>query len=215
MTVRRTAALVAAVVLLGACGGGDGDSGAEPATSTSSAEGYGDEYGDGNEGDRTIDTAPRDGLPADGPEAMAVTFGERLAAMGLRITRSRVVEAGRAGSMLPDANHLAVYVEPVESLRLDGYIANIVPLTQLFVPAVFDRWPGVGSFDICQEPSPSEDGSQDPRPMSVVALTREQASAIDWSTVSLGQMVESSRAVPNGLVLSVDERLSRSPDWPG
>lgn len=201
---------LALAFLFGACGGDDGGSGSLTAT-TADTSGYGDGY----DGRTSVGTAPRAGLPADGPEAMDAVYGDDLRALGLRVTRSRIVDAGEDGSMLPDANHLAVYVEPVDDLTPEQYLANIPALAKLFLPAVFDRWPEVGTFDVCQEPPSSGGSSTEPRPRSALAITEEQAAGIDWPAVTLEEMVRLHHAVPNGLTLAVDRTLSDSSAWPG
>jgi hypothetical protein len=109
-------------------------------------------------------------------------------------------------------DHLAMYVAPLEPQNPDEYAAAIAPLTQVFLPAIFDMWPGLASFDICQEP-PWEGNYENPPPLvTVIDVTRAQVEAIDWDALDLSGLIEGARA-ELGFRLAVNEEVGASDEW--
>ena len=62
---------------------------------------------------------------------------------------------------------------------------------------IYDRWPGLETYDVCQEPT-DPNGTQGPEPLPVtqIELTRAQSDAIDWDTVTAEELVRASRVDP-------------------
>ena len=77
---------------------------------------------------------------------------------------------------------------------------------------IYDRWPGLETYDVCQEPA-DPDGTQGPEPLPVtqIELTRAESDAIDWDTVTVEDLVRGSRADPPELALRVSTRAGRRP----
>ena len=62
---------------------------------------------------------------------------------------------------------------------VEQYVEGIAAASRVFLPNVFARWPGLESFDVCQEPPASADEPKDPPPVTQIEVTRAQAEAID------------------------------------
>jgi hypothetical protein len=193
---------VAAVLALGlsACGDDDGAEGApqtiDPASTT---------------------TAPPPGsLPPQHAIELEEIYGEALADLGLRLTRrGGLIDRSDGGYVSsPTGRHLALYVEPLDDGHTtDEYIEGIRSVAVVFAD-VFERWPALETYDVCQEP-PDPNGDQDPEPPPVtqIELTREQAEAIDWDTVSVVDLVRGSLASPRALALRVSGELAADPGY--
>lgn len=143
-------------------------------------------------------------------------YGEELAALGLRFTRAARFEENSGKTPYtpsPTGTHLALYAEPAEPFDSGRYVTNVAPLTRVFRD-VFDRWPGLTSFDICQEPIQAQDVEQrEPVPVSQVRMTQLQARALDWERLDLAALIRAADRDPPGLVLFVTRRIRAHPDY--
>lgn len=116
-------------------------------------------------------------------------LGAELAELNMVITRASIIDTvNGVYTPTPDGNHLAVYVEPM-SRDFDDYPTSTVDLARLLLPAVFERWPSISSFDICQEPPPGVDDREIPPSVTVLEVTREGATQLDWSSIDLGDLM--------------------------
>lgn len=155
-------------------------------------------------------------LPPAGALELEPLYGEALAELGLKLTDRGGLIDRSGGGYEPSAggDHLALYVEPIEaSYSTPQYIDGIRSVAVVFSD-VFDRWPGLASYDVCQEPL-DDDGSLggEPLPVTQIELTREQAAAFDWATVTVVDLVRASRAEPRGLALRVSSSLAQDPAY--
>ena len=55
---------------------------------------------------------------------------------------------------------------------------------------MFERWPGLESYDVCQEPVDDGRSESEPLPVTQIELTREEAAAFDWATTGSADLVE-------------------------
>ncbi len=216
MTPRRRGAALAVVALsiaVTGCGGGDGD-GDETALDRSSVT-------TASTATTTTTTTPTptslggaDGaLPPRDPLALAPSYGERLAALGLRLTdRGGLIDRSDGYQPSAEGTHLALYVEPIGELTAEQYVDGLGTVTVLFSD-VFDRWPGLESFDVCQEPAAAVDGSDEPLPVTQIDMSRSQAAAFDWPTVTAVDIVRASQAEPPGITLRVSPALADEPAY--
>lgn len=201
-TARRaaTTALLLAVAAA-ACGGGDDDGTAARAPSTVSstattAQPPGTTAAPGSTEATTVvtepnptDLPPLESLTEDDLAALQEVYGPPLGTLDLLVTRGGVVEY-RGG------NHLQLYVEPttaVDANTAQVYLDRMLTSFQVIVPLLFDAYPEMDSFDLCQEPVPT---AEQPRaepgyeePVTLLLLTRAGYESIDdWSTATLADL---------------------------
>ena len=133
-------------------------------------------------------------LPPAKLAALKKTFNAKVKPLGLRITRALLqnIETYRPD---PEGTHLALYVEPIRAGYSDTrYVENFTTLTRRFIPAVFDRWPALESFDICQEPV--DDAREVPPPTTQIFVARTALGRVsDWRRADLEQLLAASPRV--------------------
>jgi hypothetical protein len=200
---RRAAAALLLAALVGACGGGDDDdtaaAGSAAATTTTAAEpattgAPGTAATEPTEATTSTAPAPEDlppleSLTEDDVPALQAVYGPPLAALDLVVTRGGVVEY-RGGT------HLQLYVEPTTSEADNDaqvYLDRMLTSFQAIIPRLFDAYPEMDSFDLCQEPVPT---AAEPRaepgyevPVTLLLLTRAGYESVDdWSTATLADL---------------------------
>lgn len=128
-------------------------------------------------------------LPPSSRAALAKIFDPKLEKFGLRTTRARLQEAPTYETN-PRGHHLAIYVEPIDdSYAASAYVLNFAPVADVFLPEVFERWPALRSFDVCQEQIPSADKGREPPPVTQIAVTRKGARQITWRGITLSKLL--------------------------
>jgi hypothetical protein len=195
--IRRIAVVALAVTLAAgaaACGEDDGASGDKPST--------------------TIRPTPGE-LPPPTALELEPLYGDALAALGLKLTdRGGLIDRSGGGYVAsPTGEHLALYVEPIDDRKTEEYIDGILDVALVFSD-IYDRWPGLKSYDVCQEP-PDPDGNQGPEPLPVtqIELTRAESDAIDWDTATVASLIAGSQADPRTLALRVSTELATDPAY--
>ena len=186
----RRPLLLAALMVLAACTSG----GPGPADATGT----------------TVVSPAQELLPPHDFERLAAMFDPVVAPLGLTVARASLVDT-TTYTTSPSGSHLAVYVVPDEDLDPDGYAANVVPLARAFLPLVFERWPELQSFDVCQEPY-GWLGTGTPPSITVLDLDRETAAEIDWGSVDLAGLIALAGAEPSLTVSAVAE-VRESETW--
>ena len=200
--MRRTWRVVAAVAALTApmvaCGDDDGAEGVpstiDPAATTTLAKGS---------------------LPPPDASDLEPIYGDALAELGLELTdRGGLIDRSGGGYYPSDTGtHLALYVEPIDDRTAPQYIEGIRSVAVVFSD-VFDRWPGLATYDVCQEPVGAEATPGDePLPVTQIELTKAQSDAIDWDTVTVVELVGGSLAEPPRLALRVSSSLAEDPAY--
>jgi hypothetical protein len=113
---------------------------------------------------------------------------------GLRVSRGMLQDI-ETYQVDPEGTHLALYVEPVKDNYDDArYVANFTKLTRTFVPKVFRQYPGLESFDICQEPY--ADPAEAPPPVTQIFVSRDALDRVgNWRTADLTQLLAASPRV--------------------
>ena len=147
-------------------------------------------------------------LPPQDLPSIREVYDDALGTMGLRLTRSTLVDT-TDGRYEPSSQgrHLALYVEPLAERDLAAYVEDLWTLSALMTPDVFERWPALESYDICQEPVPSVDDSAEPPPVTQLNLTRAAAESIDWEGGHLADLLVAWRTDPDvALVVGRDLR---------
>lgn len=168
----------------------------------------------GGDGDRTpsIGASPSTTVPPVPPDDLGRLRGvveSWLAPSGLVVTRASVRDSATAGP------HLAVYAEPAESEGWDDqrFLDTVVPSAAAFFPAAFDRWSGIGSADLCLEPTPEENDDEAPPVKTQLVVTRAGSASVDWPGASLAALIGASIADPVGVRIVVARPLNQLAKW--
>ncbi len=161
----------------------------------------------------TVVETPRPGTkpPVEAAD-LVQTYRDDLAALGLVLTdRGGLIDRSNGGyEKSPRGDHLALYLEPSGDVSDADYVDGIVSATRVFVPDVFERWSGLASMDVCQEPLGELQQLRDPPPVTQIEVTRAQAGDIDWGSVTVGALVEGAEAGRLRLVVSDELRSSEA-----
>jgi hypothetical protein len=158
----------------------------------------------------TTDPSPGSLPPQDAIDLEEI-YGDALAELDLRLTpRGGLIDRSDGGYVSsPTGRHLALYVEPIGDERTpEEYVDGIRTVAVVFSD-VFERWPALETYDVCQEP-PDPDGEQgeEPPPVTQIELTRAESEAIDWDSVTVVDLVRGSLASPRELALRVSPELA-------
>lgn len=204
----RRRLLSSAIVLLLATGaaacGDDGDDGdaAQPVPSTVDPD------------DAYAPAAPAGALPPSRALDLEPMYGEALADLGLVLTdRGGLIDRRDGGyEASGSGTHLALYVEPIGERTVEEYVEGIRAVAVVFAD-VFERWPGLETYDVCQEPLAGVDDRDEPLPVTQIELTRAENEAIDWDTVTVADLIGLARADPPGLALRVSSQLAKDPAY--
>jgi len=62
-----------------------------------------------------------------------------------------------------------------------------------FLPAAFERWGGLTSFDLCQEPLPATDARPEPPPITKVDLTKAASRKVRWEGLNLTRLLRDAK----------------------
>lgn len=193
-TLRRAWATLALVALpalvLAACG--DDDDGNAAATTTVADPAPSIE----------VSLPPGDLPPSDVPGLREI-FQPVFEPLGLRLTRGALVDVTEGYEVSETGTHLALYVEPIDDADYGEaeYLENLYQLTAVVTPLVFDAWPDLESYDICQEPHQSDDPAYAPFPLTQVELSREAAASYDFATGDLTSLVDHLLSTPGARLL--------------
>lgn len=151
-------------------------------------------------------------LPPHTHPELARLFQPQLEPLGLRLTRGSLVDV-QTREPSPEGRHLALYVEPTGPSSDTRYVEAIVPLTRVFVPSIFRRWPDLVSFDVCQEPPPGVDDRPEPPALTTVDIQRQLADEIDWPSADLATLLGAAARDPNRLRVVVAGHLQQEPAY--
>jgi len=200
--VKRLVSIVALLLVFASCG----DDAAEIATTTTST-GSTTATTSGGATAAPTTTAPGDPLPPHTLEGLAPILDPMVEPLGFRVTRAALISLDTY-QPTPDGTHLAVYVVPLEDQTPSAYARQIVPLAAALLPAVFERWPALESFDVCQEPF-AWDGEGTPPSYTILDLDRESAGTVDWATIELSGLIAVAKE-DRDITLSVDAQVGNS-----
>jgi hypothetical protein len=184
VTVRPYLLVVAGILALGACGDdGGSDTAAVSAAPPSSGE------------DTTASTVIE---PPENFADLDALFGPPLEDVGLDLTRAAVVE-------LEAGPHIALYGVPAADADAPAdYLDRLLPSAVAAGELALDRFPGVVSFDLCQEPTGTS--TEAPPPVTVVFLTRDQwESVTDWDDAELVDLLGAAATGEGGEVEVPDD----------
>jgi hypothetical protein len=138
-------------------------------------------------------------LPPNDKAAIERVFAAQLERLGVRLTRGALVDL-KTGNPSDKGTHLAVYVEPIGAFTPDDYARGTVPTLRAFIPTAFERWSGLKSFDVCQEPLPALDTRPEPPPETKVDVTKEASAKVRWDDMDLARLLtDAKRLGPRAL----------------
>jgi len=123
-------------------------------------------------------------LPPAKQAALAKLFREELKPFGLKVSRG-LLQDPLTYDPDPKGTHLALYVTPTSSnYATADYVENFAKITRVFVPMVLNRWKGVQTFDICQEPV--DDPRDEPPPVTQIYVSRTALDRVgNWKQATL------------------------------
>jgi hypothetical protein len=138
--------------------------------------------------------AAQSGLPPSDEAALEKLFRKDVKPLGLEVTRGMLQNLDTY-ERDPEGTHLALYVAPIDGDYTSAqYVKNFTKLTRMFVPAVFNRWKGLESFDICQEPF--DDPRVTPPPVTQIFVTRDALDRVgSWRRAQLSDLLAASPRV--------------------
>ena len=144
------------------------------------------------------------GLPPGDDAGLEQIFQPFFDPLGLEFTYGSVA-SGR---------HLALYVEPTGPATDQQYLERLLSSATTIIPFLFAEFPGLNSFDICQEPVPTGPADPEhPEPRTVVVLTRKGAESVaDWSTATLADLIKAS-GIGRGGEVRVDAAIAQLPGY--
>ncbi|HLM16417.1 MAG TPA: hypothetical protein VK549_01265 [Acidimicrobiia bacterium] len=131
-------------------------------------------------------------LPPNNKPAIERVFAPALERLDVRLTRGALVDL-KTGKPSATGTHLAVYVEPTGDFTPEDYARGIVRTLRTFIPAAFERWGGLTSFDVCQEPLPAADARPDPPPITKVDLTKAASGKVRWDDFDLTRLLSDAK----------------------
>jgi hypothetical protein len=131
-------------------------------------------------------------LPPNDKVAIERVFAPALEQLGVRLTRGALVDL-KTGKPSATGTHLAVYVEPTGDFTPEDYARGTVRTLRAFIPAAFERWGGLTSFDVCQEPLPTTDMRPEPPPITKVDLTKAASGKVRWDELDLTRLLRDAK----------------------
>lgn len=160
-------------------------------------------------------TLPPGRYPPGDETDLAAMVDPLVADLGVRFTYGSLIDRSTGGTFAPSptGDHLAVYVEPVDASFSDArYIANTWELARRLTPLLFDAYPGLVSWDICQEPRPVDNAEPRPPPVTQLDIFRDAAATVDWDRGRLADLVAAART-DTEITLVIDPSLEQHPDF--
>lgn len=198
------ASLLVAGALVAGCGDDDGAVGAAAsdaettttapvadgdATTTTATDGGGGSTTTSDAGGRS-DLPPLEAYSIDDITELVEVYGPALAPLDLTITRGGLV-------IFQEGNHLQLYAEPTTPESENDpqvYLDRMLTSFQAIIPLLFDAYPDLDSFDLCQEAvpdpttPPTEPGYEEP--VTLLLLTRAGYESVDdWSAATLDDLL--------------------------
>jgi hypothetical protein len=156
----------------------------------------------------TVSTiAPPSEYPPSTIEGLAPILDPLLTELHLRTARGSLIDRTDY-KVTETGGHLALYLIPDSEIGWDQFGANYLPIAQTLVPVIFATWPGLESFDVCQQPYGTE-GDPAPTSLTLLDVTREQAEAIDWETVTVAELFSEEM----GLSVFVRKEIADTATW--
>jgi hypothetical protein len=157
----------------------------------------------------TVATTVPAPLPPHEREALAEIFDEVVEPLGYRVTRAALITR-ESYAVDPEGDHLAIYLAPLDDISFEQFASDLPAIAGVFLPHVFDRWPGLVSFDVCQEPFASDAAT--PPSLTIIDITREAAALVDWAAIDLEGLIDLGEST-DGIVVWARPAVRDSTAW--
>jgi len=125
-------------------------------------------------------------LPPHEREDLADLFDPMVLPLGYKVTRGSLIDRSTY-EVDADGGHLAIYLAPTADISTDQFASDFVAIVETFLPFVFEQWPNLNSFDVCQEPFDSAE--ETPPSLTIIDLTRDAASGVTWGELDLSEII--------------------------
>lgn len=126
-------------------------------------------------------------LPPHERDDLAALFDPLVEPLGYQVTRASLIDPSTY-QVDAEGGHLALYVAPLTDISADQFAVAFPSLVAVFLPFVFDRWPELHSFDVCQEPFNSTE--ETPPSLTIIDLTRQAAATVEWGQLDLAGLID-------------------------
>ena len=197
--VLRLLAAAGAVTVVGACS--DDDDAAAPLTPTTVGRA----------------TVAQDDLPVNDTDTLRRLFDPLFEPLGQRVTRIGLYDLSEGFVRADDGDHLAIYVEPTDPAGTGWddarYIERAVPGMAAATTFAFERWRGLRSVDVCQEPPQQANAAAEPPIETQLLVHREASADIDWETAGLADLIAASLRTPDLVEVRARKGLEVHPLW--
>jgi len=147
-------------------------------------------------------------LPPHERDDLAALFDPLVEPLGYQVTRASLIDRSTY-QVDAEGGHLALYVAPLTDISADQFAAAFPSLVAVFLPFVFDRWPELRSFDVCQEPFNSTE--ETPPSLTIIDLTREAAATVEWDQLDLAGVIDLNQQ--QGIAVWARARVRDSATW--
>lgn len=155
-------------------------------------------------------------LPPNDLASLQQLYDPLLAPLGMKLTRAALVDRSNGGYETSDTGtHLALYVRRTSGTDTpDSYANSMWTIAALFTPEVFSRWPGLQTYDVCQEvtDAPDPQNGDEPPTATQTQATRDGAAKLDWKTGSLVDLLAAARS-GQGIEYMVRNTVKDSPTF--
>ena len=147
-------------------------------------------------------------LPPHERDDLAALFDPLVEPLGYQVTRASLIDRSTY-QVDAEGGHLALYVAPLTDISADQFATAFPSLISIFLPYVFDQWPELHSFDVCQEPFNSTD--ETPPSLTIIDLTRDAAATVEWGQLDLAGIIELNEK--QGISVWAREAVRDSATW--
>ena len=198
---RFLSGLGAGVVVLAACG--DDEDAAPPMPPAPSV--------------RDTDEPSEPDLPPNDTAELKAIFDPRFEPLGQRVTRIGLYDLEAGFVRADDGDHLAIYVEPIDPAGKGWddarYLETAVPGMAAATPYAFDRWRGLNSVDVCQEPPQEQNAAEEPPIETQLLVDRAASAGIDWERADLADLLIARSRSPETVTVRARAGLQQHPLW--
>lgn len=165
----------------------------------------------------TTTTVPVGDLPENDERELKRIFDPLFEPLDQHVTRIGLYDLSQGFVLDDNGTHMAIYVEPIdpaaEGWDTDKYVEMTVPGMAACTPFLFEKWSGLASMDLCQEPPQLDAPEEEPPVVTQVQLGRADASFIDWNDATIADFMAAALRSPQTARVRGDGDIEEHPDW--